>query len=138
MKQWENEVSTATNDFEHRDCLLLPVKHEYTPKGWCGNTGSAKVPSSLARYTTSTFPIFSQSNSKIGFPRRNSLMRKNCGTCYIVWLDALKISLRFKNGSVMCDLIISSLMRRDRLRLPVFFPGLMKRSILRRLPFKKH
>lgn len=66
MKTWEKDVITSVNGFENKDSLLLPVKHEYQPKGWCGNTGSAKVPLLSYRSPIKISPISSQKRSRTG------------------------------------------------------------------------
>jgi hypothetical protein len=60
MKAWEKDVTNSINGFENKDSLLLPIKHEYQPKGWCGNTGSAKVKNVLFRSIMRIFLIFFQ------------------------------------------------------------------------------
>jgi hypothetical protein len=42
VKNWRSELRQV-DSFEDKETLLLPVRDDFTARGFCGNVGSAKV-----------------------------------------------------------------------------------------------
>jgi len=64
IKAWDNDLKRL-NAFEDKEALLLPNRHEFTPKGFCGNLGSIKVNYQKYRSITKTIHICLSKKSRI-------------------------------------------------------------------------
>lgn len=56
IRGWEESLQ-KTKRFEEVESLLLPVRYDYQPRGFCGSVGSVKVDVSVCRSVTRTFLI---------------------------------------------------------------------------------
>jgi hypothetical protein len=64
IKAWDNDLKRL-NAFEDKEALLLPNRHEFTTKGFCGNLGSIKVNYDKYRFITRIIHTCSKRKSRI-------------------------------------------------------------------------